>query len=118
MHAMALQEFFEGGKDAYLLETLGWVLLCVGGLVVLLYLLSVEAPYGRYSNNEGVFATLCTGFKIPARVGWFAMELPSFLIPLYLVFNVGGRYVGQLNPNIVLLGMYILHYFNRYTPLS
>lgn len=112
---MALQKLLEEGGDAYLLESLGWLLLFVGGLIVVLELLSVEAPYGRYSGNKGVISTLLlTGFKMPARVGWFAMEMPSFLIPLYLVFNVGGRYVGQVNPNIVLLGMFILHYFNRY----
>ena len=52
---------------------------------------------------------------IPARLGWFMMELPALAVPLLLLFTVGGRYVGSLNPNMVLLGLFILHYLHRCT---
>jgi hypothetical protein len=107
-------EFLKNREDAYLLEVLGWFLLVLGAFIVFLDLLKVNVPYGRYGNNEGLLTTLLlTNLKVPARIGWFFMEMPSFVIPLYLVFNVGGKNVGEVNPNIVLLGMFILHYFNR-----
>lgn len=109
-----LQEFLHEGRDAYVLEAMGWFLLAVGALMILLDVLNVQAPYGRYGDNKGLLSTLLlTNVKVPARVGWFIMEMPSFVIPLYLVLNVGGKQVGELNPNIVLLGMFLLHYFNR-----
>lgn len=102
------------GKDEQLLEGMGWFLLLLGAFVALLGLLKVEVPYGRYGNNGGLLSyLLLTNLKMPAKLGWFLMEMPSFAVPTYLVLNVGGKYVGQVNPNIVLLGMFILHYFNR-----
>ena len=74
----------------------------------------VWVPYGRYGDQRSVLSTLwLTSFKVPARLAWMIQEVPSVLVPLYLVLNVGGRYVGAFNPNIVLLGMFLLHYLNR-----
>lgn len=71
-------------------------------------------PYGRYSDQKGLLSRLwVTSFKVPARLAWMTQEIPSVLIPLYLALNVGGRYVGAFNPNIVLLGMFLIHYINR-----
>lgn len=110
----ALKEWLWEGGDVPLLEGMSWFLLAVGVLVVLLQLLSVQAPYGRYGNNSGLIPSLLlTNVKLPAKLAWFCMELPSFVIPLYLILNVGGKHVGTVNPNIVLLGMFLLHYFNR-----
>lgn len=112
---MSLTKILEEGGDVFLLEGLGWFLLALGVLLVLLDQVKVVVPYGKYSNSKGLLSTvLLTDLKVSARMGWFVMEMPSFVIPLYLVFNVGGRHVGEVNPNIVLLGMFILHYFNRY----
>ena len=94
-----------GGDDLLLVESMGWFFLTLGGLLVAVHLLNFAIPYGRHSWKWGL--------KIPAKMGWFFMEMPSFVVPLYLVFNVGGAHVGKINPNIVLLGMFILHYFNR-----
>ena len=111
----SLRSWLQEGNDLPLLELLGWSLLIVGGSMVLLDLLNIRIPYGRYgTDKKGLLASLgVTKCKLPARVAWFAMELPSFAIPMFLILNVGGRYIGEVKPNIVLLGMFLLHYFNR-----
>lgn len=112
--ASTLKEFLQDGGDFRLLEGLGWFLLILGAFIVLLNLLNVQVPYGRYGSNQGFLSSLLlTNVKVSARLAWFLMEMPSFAIPLYLILNVGGRHIGQVNPNIVLLGMFLLHYFNR-----
>ena len=109
-----MKEWLRERKDEGLLEVLGWFLLGVGFLMILLNLLNIQVPYGRYGDKQGLFSKfLLTDVKMPARLAWFIMEMPSFAIPLYLYFNVGGQYVGQVNANVVLLGMFLLHYFNR-----
>ncbi len=93
---------------------MGWFLLSVGALLILLKFVNIQAPYGRYGSNKGLLSSvLFTNIKIPAKISWFFMEMPSFLIPLYLILNVGGDHVGVVNPNIIFLGMFLLHYFNR-----
>lgn len=111
----SFREWLRGGSDIFFLETAGWGLLVIGLLLVVADFLNLRVPYGRYGNDqEGLFAWLgLTKFKLPAKLAWFVMELPSFLIPTFLTLNIGGNYVGEFNPNIVLLGMFILHYFNR-----
>ena len=75
----------------------------------------VWVPYGRYGNQRGLLRRLgLTSLKLPARQVWLLQEMPSLVVPLFLVLSVGGRHVGSLNPNIVLLGMFLLHYANRY----
>ena len=110
----SFHEWLREGKDASLLEFSGWGLIATGLTLVILDFFNLRIPYGRYGSEGGLFAWLgLTKFKLPAKLSWFVMELPSFFIPTYLVLNVGGKYVGEFNPNIVLLGMFILHYFNR-----
>jgi len=113
----SLYSWLREGKDLFLLEWIGTLLLCLGvALALMAALTSLRIPYGRYGSDGGLFAKLrLTSCKIPARLGWFLQELPAFCVPMYLILNVGGRYVGELNPNILLLGMFILHYFNRYS---
>ena len=113
--AQSLRAWFREEKDLYLLEAMGWFLLLVSSSLVLMDLLNIQVPYGRYGDNKGILSyILLTRLKISAKVGWFIMEMPSFVIPLYFILNVGGKNVGEFNPNMVLLGMFILHYFNRY----
>lgn len=114
MSTASVKEWLLEGRDLQLLQGLGWLLLSFGALLTLLDFLSVQVPYGKYGNNSGLVPSLLlTNIKVPAKLGWFLMEMPSFVIPLYLVLNVGGEHVGEINPNIVILGMFILHYFNR-----
>ena len=116
MASLNLAVFLENDGDE---ELLPWV---CKGLLVIMVLFSflafgkcVWVPYGRYGDQRGVLSRLwLTSFKIPARLAWMVQEMPSVVIPLYLVLNVGGRYVGAFNPNIALLGMFLLHYVNRW----
>ena len=110
-----LHSWLQEGKDLFLLEWIATLLLLLGmAMAVMAACTTLRVPYGRYGSDGGLFARLrLTSCKVPARLGWFVQELPSFAVPMYLILNVGGRYVGGFNPNIVLLGMFILHYFNR-----
>ena len=109
-------DWLENDADERLLHWVWMGLLAVMASSSLLAFCScVRAPYGRYGDQQsGLLSALgATGCKVSARAAWMFQEMPSVLVPLYLVLNVGGRYVGQLNPNIVLLGMFLLHYVNR-----
>ena len=109
------RSFFATDGDRLLLDWVWKAELVVGVLLVLLDHYNVRIPYGRYGSDgkwRGVLAFV-KALKLPARLAWFVQELPAFVVPLVFVLNVGGRYVGVFNPNIVLLGMFLLHYFNR-----
>ena len=101
--------------DLALLEWMGWFLVILGVVMASVALFTtLRVPYGRYTKDKNVVSKLgLIGCLIPPKLAWFLQELPSLFIPLFLVLNVGGRYVGVVNPNIVLLGMFIVHYANR-----
>jgi 3-oxo-5-alpha-steroid 4-dehydrogenase 1 len=107
----ALYEFLaEDGDEAII----GW--LWKGLLLVIALSSFLKVPYGKNSYGTGgglLPRMLLASVTVPPRLGWFVMELPALAFPLLLLFGVGGRYVGVLNPNMVLLGMFILHYVNR-----
>ena len=73
-------------------------------LVVMIVLLKIPAPYGRY-------ATKGWGPILNNRLSWLLMEMPSLVIPLYfLKFNCPGK------PNIavlLLILLWVIHYFYR-----
>ena len=116
MSLYMMATFLEEGGDLIYLEWL-WKFQLGLGIVLLLVSMftSARIPYGRYSSDHfwSGWLGFTTWLKVPARLGWFLQELPAFVVPLYLVLNVGGKYVGEFNPNIILLGMFILHYINR-----
>ena len=100
----------EDGDEAII----GW--LWKGLLLVIAVSSFVKVPYGKNSYGTGgglLPRMILASVTVPARLGWFVMELPALAIPLFLLFSIGGRYSGSLNPNMVLLGMFILHYVNR-----
>ena len=55
----------------------GWIILAIFTLILLLF---VRAPYGRHQRPGW-------GPAIPARIGWFVMELPSLII--FPIFGLG-----------------------------
>ena len=110
-----LTRFLNEDRDEHLLP---WVWKGLLAFMTIFSCLSfgkcVWVPYGRYSDQKGFLSRLgLTSFKLPARQAWMIQEVPSVVIPLYLILSTGGKYVGAFNPNIVLLGMFLLHYVNR-----
>ena len=110
-----LSDWLKSDGDAELLPWLGTGLLAVMAFSSFLAFFDcLRVPYGRYGDQRGSLRSmLLTSFKVPARLAWMVQEMPSVVVPLYLVLNAGGRYVGAFNPNVVLLGMFLLHYVNR-----
>ena len=94
-----------GTTEEKLLEYMAYVMILVS-LVVFVLLQIVNAPYGRYSN------TSVWGFGVPVRLAWVVQEIPSFFVPVLLVFFTDGRQMPRL-PNVLLLGLVITHYFQR-----
>lgn len=90
--------------EAAVMELLCYVLV-VWGLAVALSLQFVSAPYGRYSR-EGF------GIRIPVKLAWFLQELPSLLVPLYLINFSVNPMIGQWR-NQVALALFLLHYVQR-----
>ena len=72
-------------------------------LVTVAVLLFVPAPYGRYERRGW-------GPTLPARLGWFLMELPA--VALFAAFFLSGGHSRELVP-LLLLGLWQLHYLNR-----
>lgn len=115
VESLGVHEWLRQGNDLPFLEGTGLTLLAVGAVVCAISLLNFRIPYGRYtSDTSPIFHTLgLTSCKISAKLAWFLQELPSFVLPLYCLLNIGGKEVGEFNPNIIFIGMFVLHYFNR-----
>ena len=73
------------------------------GLVTVLALVFVSAPYGRHTRAGW-------GPTLPVRWGWVLMELPCVLV--FAAFFFTGAHSASLVP-LVLLGFWQLHYLNR-----
>ena len=110
----SLYRFLEEDGDELLL---GWLWKVPVVFVATVSLLGrwLYVPYGRYGDHRSriPLPAMVTSVKLPARQVWLIQEIPSLAVPLFLLLNVGGRFVGAVNPNIVLLGMFLLHYVNR-----
>jgi len=66
--------------------------------------LLMTAPYGRYARGG-------YGVTLNAKFTWLVQECPSFLVPLFVAGYFGGDQWKA--PNLVLLSMFLLHYFHR-----
>ncbi len=87
------------------LHTLNLLSLVWIGTALLVFplLMKVRAPYGRHVKKTW-------GPLMPNRLGWFIMELPSFLIILY--FYTQSVNIRSLYLHIVFL-LWLFHYFHR-----
>lgn len=104
---------------------IGWLWKVL--IVVIAIASLIKVPYGKNSmgtgkagagKTDGLLSRLIMAqVTVPARLGWFVMELPALAVPLFLLLAVGGRHANAINPNMTLLGLFILHYFNRYRDL-
>ncbi|CAL1526182.1 unnamed protein product [Lymnaea stagnalis] len=75
------------------------------GASVLISLLTVTAPYGRYSRSGW-------GFFVPGKFAWLVQELPSFVCPLLVLFYSDSPKSNNFL-NIFALSLFLLHYFQR-----
>ncbi len=71
--------------------------------LVFITMFYITAPFGRHSSEKW-------GKTINNKLGWFIMELPSFLIMLYYLC-VGSRSFQSYA--WILFVCWLLHYFNR-----
>lgn len=77
--------------------------MTVLGLIVFISLYFITAGYGQFRTKEW-------GLSINNKVGWVLMETPAFLTMVIIWLTSGGSTVA---PQIVLLGLFLLHYFQR-----
>ena len=86
------------------------VIMMATGIIVIIAeaAFGLKANYGRYSSLNSI------GFKAP--LAWLLQECPAFLVPLGLIiYRKASLFDGlqQLNTNLIILGYFMLHYFNR-----
>lgn len=73
------------------------------GLMVFVSLYFVTAGYGQFRTRQW-------GWSISNKMGWVLMEAPAFLTMLGIWYACGCQTTA---PQIVLLGLFLLHYFQR-----
>ena len=71
-------------------------------LLVFILLYFINAPYGRHTSKKW-------GPTIPARIGWIAMEFPSFLIMILFFFMGNSSSIVAL----AFLVIWEIHYVHR-----
>ena len=86
------------------LDICAWLMIAFA-IVTAVCLQFTTAAYGRYSPAS-------SGFAVPCQVAWVLQESPSFLVPFVLLFS-NYRHQHYFTPNVVLLAMFLLHYFRR-----
>ena len=87
---------------------LAWKGIVFFSLVTAVLQLLITAPYGRFSRAGW-------GFTLDPRFTWVMQESPSFVVPLFVAGYLGGNQLkGTITPNVILLAMFLLHYFQRY----
>ncbi|XP_078395218.1 3-oxo-5-alpha-steroid 4-dehydrogenase 1 [Cetorhinus maximus] len=91
-------------ENELLMESLSWLMILMGGCSFMV-LRSVDLPYGRYASNKW-------GIQVNVKAAWFIQEIPSLVLPIYLMFFSTDIKPLQL-PNQLLLGMFICHYTQR-----
>ncbi|MGB9824588.1 MAG: DUF1295 domain-containing protein [Candidatus Hydrothermia bacterium] len=87
--------------DTFNLLLLIWTFIA---LFVMILLLKIPAPYGRYASRSW-------GPILNNRLSWLLMEAPSLVIPLYFLKFICP---GNLNFAVLLLILlWVVHYFYR-----
>ena len=110
-----LLEYLRDGRDWYICQgIMVFVHLLASVLVVFIHAINYEVPYGRYHKPGSLLYTINSMLTLSPRTAWLIQELPSVVIPLFCLLNVGGDQVGEFNPNIILLGMFLMHYIQRW----
>ena len=105
----AILTYFHEGGDWNIIQYMNYAIFIIAIIIVIGYLIGNQVSlYGRYADNMKI----CS---VNAKAAWFIQELPSVVIPLFCLFHIGGDQInGEVNPNMVLLGMFLMHYIQRY----
>lgn len=111
--AGSLVLYLNEGRDWFICVWIQWFFLLTSLALTGLYLVQFNIPYGRYNKTRiNLF-----DIYINAKFAWCIQEIPAVILPLYCLLNVGGAQVGEFNPNIILIGMFLMHYLQRYDPV-
>ena len=109
-----LIEYLNDGRDWFICQGIMiFIHLLTSILIIGIQLINYEVPYGRYHKPGSLLYSINSMLTLPPKVAWLIQELPAVVIPLFCLLNVGGDQVGEFNPNIILLGMFLMHYLNR-----
>lgn len=82
------------------------IMILTGGFVLLVEgMFGMKAKYGRYSSPKSL------GLQAP--IAWLLQECPSFFVPLALIIHRRASLFNNLNTNVIILGYFMIHYFNR-----
>ena len=83
------------------------ICMIVAGATTFIACSIIAAPYGRYNTAKG------WGFLVPAKLSWFLMESPNLWMPPLVYGCIGSADRLNSKQNKFLLGMFLLHYFQR-----
>lgn len=85
----------------------GWIYLGV----VFVQSQFFPAPYGKFDSptNVSILEKL-RKFKLPAKISWIIMEVPSFVVSLLAIVHL---YQMDQHSKILFLLPFSIHYFNR-----
>ena len=105
----AILTFFHEGSDWNIIQYMNYAIFITAIMIMIGYLIGYQVSlYGRYGDTMKI----CS---VNPKAAWFIQELPSVIIPLCCLFHIGGDQInGEVNPNMVLLGMFLMHYIQRY----
>ncbi|KAL3872770.1 hypothetical protein ACJMK2_035971 [Sinanodonta woodiana] len=91
--------------DYRLIKLCSFAYLAFGVLVVILLLYGITAPYGRYARAGW-------GCYINGKLAWFVQEIPSFVVPLLILFYSNCTKLDRWS-NRILIGLFLIHYLQR-----
>lgn len=74
-------------------------------VITFVVLFIIPAPYGRYSSRVW-------GCLIHCKVAWFIQESPCLWLPTCLFLFTDTPQLKEW-PNRILVGLFLLHYFQR-----
>ncbi|XP_043818717.1 3-oxo-5-alpha-steroid 4-dehydrogenase 1 [Dromiciops gliroides] len=92
------------GAEFGTMEKLSFLLVLLGPVAFVLQSI-VGSPYGRHVSPR-------FGPTLPVKLVWFLQEMPSLLVPLYVVTCTPAERLNHW-PNRILLGIFIIHYLQR-----
>ncbi|XP_028410156.1 3-oxo-5-alpha-steroid 4-dehydrogenase 1-like [Dendronephthya gigantea] len=91
------------------LNIFAWLMIVLGVSTFISSFYYNVALYGRYGSTYN-------GISVNASVAWLLQEAPAFIVPvLLLCMSDDKKEIAtlQVSPNVVILSMFLLHYFRR-----